>query len=58
VKLPEALRELTERLAENAHDVCVRSKYADGWTWGPTVDAAKAILTLGCVLSVPKHGRK
>lgn len=40
VKLPGSLRELTERLAENAHDVWARRKLADGWTWGPTVDAA------------------
>jgi ryanodine receptor 2 len=39
VKLPDDLRELTERLAENAHEVWARRKYADGWTWGPTVDA-------------------
>lgn len=40
VKLADDLRELTERLAENAHDVWARRKLADGWTWGPTVDAA------------------
>jgi ryanodine receptor 2 len=40
VKLPDYLRELTERLAENAHDVWARRKLADGWTWGPSVDAA------------------
>lgn len=40
VQLPADLRELTERLAENAHDVWARRKLADGWTWGPTVDAA------------------
>lgn len=39
VKLPDDLRELTERLAENAHDVWARRKIGDGWTWGPTVDA-------------------
>jgi hypothetical protein len=40
VKLPDDLRELTERLAENAHDVWARRKLADGWTWGPIVDAS------------------
>ncbi|HEY7422975.1 MAG TPA: RyR domain-containing protein, partial [Gemmataceae bacterium] len=40
VILPDDLRELTERLAENAHDVWARRKIADGWAWGPTVDAA------------------
>jgi ryanodine receptor 2 len=39
VKLPDDLRELTERLAENTHDVWARRKLADGWTWGSTIDA-------------------
>lgn len=40
VTLSHDLRELTERLAANAHDVWARRKLADGWTWGPIVDAA------------------
>ncbi len=40
VILPDDLRDLTERLAENTHDVWARRKLADGWTWGPTTDAA------------------
>ena len=40
VVLPDDLRLLTEHLAENAHDVWARRKIADGWTWGPTADAA------------------
>jgi hypothetical protein len=40
VRLPDDLRELTERLAEHAHDVWARRKIADGWAWGPTADAA------------------
>jgi hypothetical protein len=40
VQLPESLQGLTERLAENTHDVWARRKLADGWTHGPTVDAA------------------
>jgi hypothetical protein len=41
VKLSDDLHELTEQLAENAHDVWARRKLADGWTWGPAVDAAQ-----------------
>lgn len=32
---PEILA-LTERLAENAHDVWARQRLADGWTYGPS----------------------
>ena len=40
VSLPVQLRELTERLAANAHAVWARRKLADGWTYGPVHDAA------------------
>lgn len=40
MKLPAFLRELTEQLAENTHNVWARRKLADGWTCGPTVDVA------------------
>jgi hypothetical protein len=40
VVLPVELKGLTERLAENAHDVWARRKLADGWVYGPTVDPA------------------
>lgn len=39
VLLPELL-ELTEKLAENAHDVWARQRMAEGWTWGPARDDA------------------
>ena len=29
---------LTERLAENAHDLWAAQRIKDGWTWGPTRD--------------------
>jgi len=34
------LVELTERLAENAHDLWARQRLADGWTHGPRRDDA------------------
>jgi len=40
VRLPEDLLELTERLAENAHDVWARQRMADGWTYGRQRDDA------------------
>ena len=40
VRLPAEVVELTERLAENAHDVWARGKLRDGWTYGPETDPA------------------
>jgi ryanodine receptor 2 len=34
VQLPDFLEALTERLAENAHDLWAKQRLADGWTWG------------------------
>ena len=34
VELPNELRELTERLAENSHDVWAAQRMKDGWTYG------------------------
>jgi RyR domain len=38
VVLPAALLDLTERLAENTHDVWARLRLAEGWTYGPRRD--------------------
>jgi len=35
VPLSDDLRELTELLARNAHDVWARLRFAQGWRWGP-----------------------
>ena len=35
VNLPEDLRELIEKLAENAHDHWGQLRIEQGWTWGP-----------------------
>lgn len=34
VTIPPELEALTERLAENAHDVWARQRLADGWLYG------------------------
>jgi len=35
VSLPRDLEELTELLAENAHDHWALLRIQEGWTWGP-----------------------
>jgi len=40
IDLPEDLLALTERLAENAHDIWARQRLAEGWTYGPKRDDA------------------
>jgi hypothetical protein len=41
IELPSELLELTERLAEHAHDVWARQRLADGWRLGPRRDDAR-----------------
>jgi hypothetical protein len=38
VTLTPEVRELTEQLAENAHDVWAVKRKAEGWTYGPKKD--------------------
>jgi ryanodine receptor 2 len=38
IALPASLLELTERLAENTHEVWAKRRLADGWTYGPRRD--------------------
>ena len=38
VQLSAGLNQLTERLAENAHDLWAAQRLKDGWTWGQTRD--------------------
>jgi hypothetical protein len=40
VALPDALAELTERLARHIHDTWARRRMQAGWTWGPERDDA------------------
>jgi ryanodine receptor 2 len=40
VVLPDSLQALTERLAENTHEVWARRRLGEGWTHGPVRDDA------------------
>jgi hypothetical protein len=40
ISLPPELTELTERLAENAHDHWALQRMSDGWVYGPRRDDA------------------
>lgn len=40
VRLPKELVDLTERIAENVHDVWAKGRIAEGWTYGDVKDAA------------------
>jgi len=40
IQLSDELLALTERLAENAHDVWAKQRIAEGWTYGPRRDDA------------------
>jgi RyR domain-containing protein len=40
VELSDELLQLTEQLAENAHDHWARRRMAEGWTFGPVRDDA------------------
>lgn len=41
VQLDEEILELTEQLAENAHEVWARRRLAEGWRYGPQRDEAR-----------------
>ena len=43
VVLPLELTALTERLAENAHDLWAAQRLAQGWTFGPQRDDARKL---------------
>jgi ryanodine receptor 2 len=38
IELSPDLFELTEQLAENAHDHWAKRRIAEGWSWGPARD--------------------
>jgi hypothetical protein len=40
ITLPAEIQELTERLAENAHDIWAVQRMAEGWRYGPRRDDA------------------
>lgn len=41
VELPEELIALTEKIAENVHDVWAIGRISEGWTYGTVKDAEK-----------------
>lgn len=41
IQLAPDILDLTERLAENTHDVWARQRLAEGWTHGPTRNDAE-----------------
>lgn len=41
IVLPKELLELTEKIAENVHDVWALGRIAEGWTYGPIKDSEK-----------------
>ena len=41
VKLPEELTALTEKIAENVHDVWAAGRIAEGWTYDVVKDSEK-----------------
>lgn len=43
VTLPKELEELTEKLAENAHDHWAAGRLRAGWTYGPARDDEKKL---------------
>lgn len=46
VVLPEELTALTEKIAENVHDVWALGRISEGWTYGPTKDVEKKMTPL------------
>ncbi len=43
IALPPELRALTERLAENAHDIWAAQRLSQGWSHGPRRDDAQKL---------------
>lgn len=41
IRLPEELLTLTEKIAENVHDVWAQGRISEGWTYGETKDPKK-----------------
>lgn len=41
IVLPEELLDLTEKIAENVHDVWAKGRIREGWVYGPRRDDAK-----------------
>ncbi len=46
IVLPEELLALTERIAENVHDVWAAGRISEGWAYGEAKDAEKKVTPL------------
>lgn len=46
VVLNDEILALTERIAENVHDVWAQGRISEGWTYGPVKDAQKKVTPL------------
>lgn len=46
VTVPEELLALTEKIAENVHDVWAVGRIREGWVYGPVKDAGKKVTPL------------
>jgi ryanodine receptor 2 len=59
IQLSRDLLELTERLAEHAHDIWAQQRIADGWTYGPRRDdAAKQHPCLVTYVDLPESEKE
>ncbi|HVT79406.1 MAG TPA: RyR domain-containing protein [Phycisphaerae bacterium] len=58
VRLSPDLLALTERLAENTHDIWARQKIGDGWRHGPTDAAAKTHASLVPYSQLPESEKQ
>lgn len=46
VVLSDEILALTERIAENVHDVWAQGRISEGWTYGPVKDPQKKVTPL------------
>lgn len=46
VVLNDEILALTERIAENVHDVWAQGRISEGWTYGPVKDAQQKVTPL------------
>lgn len=56
IKLPPELMELTEKIAENVHDVWALGRILDGWTFGEKRD--DTLKTTPCLVEYSKLSEK
>lgn len=52
IKLPKELLALTEKIAENVHDIWAKGRISEGWTYGEARDDEKK--TSPCLVAYEK----